>query len=360
MSATLAAVFDGVAGEVALRGIPTPLPRGGEILVRVLGCTLCGSDLHSFDGRRTVPVPTILGHEIVGEIVAFGDTATTVDLSGRTLQCGDRVTWAIVANCGACFFCRQGLPQKCLQAVKYGHEPLRPGAELRGGLAEHCLLAPGSSLVQLPEELPLSVVCPASCATATVFAALEAAGNLRDRTVCLFGAGMLGLTACAVAHTRGAREVVCIDPVPSRCERARQFGATHCVAPNEFAELAAAIGPPGYDVAIELSGSTAAFESAWGTLRTGGTLVLVGAVFPGTPVPVSLEQIVRRHLTIRGVHNYAPRHLRMAVDFLADEQHHFPFADLVSHWYPLTQIAEAFAQSRQSTAIRIGVTPACS
>src|SRR5262249_39058127 len=157
--------------QVAVRKFATPAPQTGETLVTVLGCTLCGSDLHSVDGRRTVPVPTVLGHEIVGTIAAFGDASPQRDFAGRELRVGDRITWGIVASCGKCFLCCRGLPQKCAHAVKYGHESLRPGRELLGGLADHCLLTPGTAIVRLPEALPLGVACPASCATATIAAA---------------------------------------------------------------------------------------------------------------------------------------------------------------------------------------------
>lgn len=358
MSSSLAAVFDGTAGQIALREFPIPKPRGPEMLVRVLGCTLCGSDLHSFEGRRAVPVPTVLGHEIIGELVDFGDSATMSDIAGQPVRRGDRVTWAIVANCGVCEMCQRGLPQKCLVAVKYGHEAFRPGRELLGGLAEYCLLVPGTSIVRLPDDLPLAVACPSSCATATIAAALEAAGNLHGTRVCLLGAGMLGLTACAMARSRGAAEVICIDPIPARRDLAMKFGATRAVGPDELAVAAdAATNTLGFDAVVELSGSPAAFHAAWPKIRIGGTLVLVGSVFPGPPVPVELEKIVRRNLTIRGVHNYAPRHLLTAVQFLDTHHRQYPFAELVTEWLPLQSIETAFAKSGQPTAIRIGILP---
>lgn len=167
MKQALAAVFDGSAGELQLREFPIPVPIGSEMLVRVLGCTLCGSDLHTLDGRRSVPIPTVLGHEIVGELLDSGDSASQCDMSGQPIRVGDRLTWAIVASCGTCFFCTRGLSQKCLHAIKYGHEAIQPGRELLGGLAEYCLLVPGTSILRLPDDMPLSVACPASCATAT-------------------------------------------------------------------------------------------------------------------------------------------------------------------------------------------------
>jgi putative phosphonate catabolism associated alcohol dehydrogenase len=358
MTTSLAAVFDGAAGQIDLRQIPTPEPRGAELLVRVLGCTLCGSDLHSFEGRRTVPVPTVLGHEIVGEVVAVGESAPTRDLGGDLLRMGDRVTWAIVASCGDCFYCRRGLPQKCLRMVKYGHEAFRPGRELLGGLAEHCLLVPGTGIVRLPDDLPLSVACPASCATATVAAATEAAGDLRDRTVCVLGAGLLGLTACAMTRAAGASQAICVDRHAGRRERSLRFGATHAAAPEELTDLVNGLTERhGVDALLEFTGATAAFTAAWPLVRIGGRVVLVGSVFPDTPVPIALEQIVRRHLTLRGIHNYAPRHLVTAVQFLADQHARFPFAELVAAWHPLGSIRDAFTQAADPQAIRIGVGP---
>lgn len=357
MTESLAAIFEGTAGEVVLRHLALPEPADGECLVRVLGCTLCGSDLHSFDGRRSVPVPTILGHEIVGEIVACGPSASKVDLAGSSLQPGDRVTWAIVASCGNCFYCLRDLPQKCQHAVKYGHEPLRPGRELLGGLAEHCLLVAGTAIVKLP-DLPLSVACPASCATATIAAAIEAAGPIKDRSICIFGAGMLGLTACAMAHSLGASRIVCVEPNPSRRERANKFGATDVVDAKDLFALTRETGiPEGFDAVLELSGTPAAFDVAWPLIRTGGVLVLVGSVFPTPPVPIALEQVVRRHLTIRGIHNYSPRHLKMAVEFLKSAHRMYPFADLVTEWIPLGDIESAFAKAMDPGVIRIGVAP---
>jgi alcohol dehydrogenase len=358
MSESLAAVFDGTPHHLELRRFPTPKPAGGEILVRVLGCTLCGSDLHSVAGRRSVATPTVLGHEIVGAIAAVGDCDGARDLAGQPLHVGDRVTWAIVASCGTCFLCRRGLPQKCLHAVKYGHEALRPGYELLGGLAEHCLLVPGAALARIPDELSLEVACPASCATATIAAALEAAGAVRDRCVLILGMGLLGLTAAAMARVAGASAVICVDVDESRRRRAAQFGATRCAAPAEMdAVVREATGGHGLDVVLELSGATAALEAAWPLARLGATFVLVGAVFPGPPMNWAIDQIVRRNLSLRGIHNYEPRHLVTALRFLQDQHRRFPFGELVTAWFPLDEVQSAFARAREPGHWRIGVRP---
>jgi len=112
MSTSRAVVFDGTGRpwRFETRSIATLQPN--EILVKIEACTLCGSDLHSVDGRRSVPTPTVLGHEIIGRIAGFGTAASRVDLQGTAMEIGDRVVWAIVASSGDCFYCQRGLPQK--------------------------------------------------------------------------------------------------------------------------------------------------------------------------------------------------------------------------------------------------------
>lgn len=355
MTTARAAVFAGAGRPLEFREFELPALAGAEVLVRVLGCTLCGSDVHTFEGRRQAPVPTILGHEIIGQIEEFGPVVQRQDATGAQLQVGDRVTWAIVASCGDCFYCLRDLPQKCERMVKYGHEPLHPGRELTGGLAEFCVLAPGTAIIRLPDTLPLDVACPASCATATVTAALDAAGDVEGRSVLIAGAGMLGLTACAMSRSRGAAEVLCVDINPLRLAQSESFGATRRNSPDELnVAVPAATGGYGVDVVLELSGSPAAFESSFPHVQTGGTLVLVGAVFPSKPVALAMEQVVRRQLTLRGVHNYAPRHLQAAVNFLT-EQHRYPFDQLVSRWLPLSDAEEAFALAANPESLRIGI-----
>lgn len=363
-----AAIFDGTPGLLRLETLPVPQPAGGDVLVRVVGCTLCGSDLHSLHGRRRVAVPTVLGHEIVGVIEAFGAEASRHDVGGASLDVGDRVTWAVVAACGTCLFCRRGLPQKCVHGVKYGHEPLRPGRELLGGLAEHCLLVAGTAIVKLPAMLPLEVATPANCATATAVAVCEAAGlptcavdtpatPVTDHVVCVLGAGLLGLSAVALAAATGAT-VVCVEPDPARRDLATRCGAAHCCPPEEVSSTVESVtGGHGVDAVLELSGAATAWNAAWPLVRIGGRIVLAGAVVPVPPVALDPEQVVRRHVSIHGVHNYAPRHLVEAVTFLAAHAARLPLGELVAEWFPLDRVDEAVRRAAQRGIVRVGVRP---
>lgn len=376
---TLAAVFDGTPGALRLERLPLPIPTGGAMRVRVLGCTLCGSDLHSLHGRRTVAVPTVLGHETVGAIEAFGPEAVRHDVAGARLEIGDRITWAVVAACGGCLFCRRGLPQKCLRGVKYGHEPLRPGLDPLGGLAEHCLLVAGTAIVKLPPALSLEMACPASCATATAVAVCEAGGvhplgpttigpscrqldaaaseRPSDQVVCVLGAGLLGLSAIALAQEVGAT-IVCVEPDERRRALAAGCGASICCPPEEAAERVASVSAGhGADTVLELSGAPTAWDTAWRVVRIGGRIVLAGAVVPVPTVSVDPEQVVRRHVSIHGVHNYAPRHLVAAVAFLARCADSAALANPVADWMPLHRVDDAVKRAADPGIIRVGVRP---
>ena len=339
-----ALLFDGSAGKLTLVHRNKPAPGPGEVLVRVTASTMCGSDLHTIHGRRKVAVPTILGHEIIGKVEAIGSGFTS---TGSPINVGDRITWAVVAHCGHCLPCQRDIPQKCHNGFKYGHEHDSPTHPWSGGFADWCLLAPGTTIVRLPDSLSDALACPASCATSTVCAAMEAAGLLKDRSVLIAGAGLLGLTACAMARQAGASKITCLEPDPHRRDRALAFGATAAVAPND-------LGLDEFDVFLELSGANAAWELAFDRLALGARAVLIGAVFPGPDTRINMERIVRRMITIRGIHNYAPRHLEAAISFLAEHGRHVPLAEMVSEWFDLADHVNALKAASLPGATRIG------
>jgi alcohol dehydrogenase len=355
-----AVVFHGPGRPLERVQVTVPEPRGGELLVRVTACTLCRSDLHTHAGRRVEPTPTVLGHEIVGRIEAFGPTAARVDAAGAAASVGDHVTWAVAVGCGRCFFCCEDLPQKCERPYKYGHERVSADRPLGGGLAEVILLVPGTAWFRLPDQVPDRVAAPANCATATVAAVLRHAGPLAGRRVLVLGAGVLGVTACAMARAARARAVLAYDPVPACLVRAAAFGATHAFLP-ETDGLAAGVAEVtdgrGADVALELAGTAASVQAALSSVRTGGTVVLAGTVAPVGAVGVDPEQVVRRMLTIRGVHNYHPRDLAAALAFLAGAGRGFPFEQLIAGEYALADAERAFGHAHAHPGVRVAVIP---
>lgn len=336
------------------------MPEAGEVLVRISQTTICGSDLYTLKGIRDEPTPTILGHEAIGHIVALPALPVT-DLEGAPLSVGQRVTWSVAASCGDCDRCRCELPQKCRSLVKYGHAVAEGRTALSGGLAEYILLQKGSAIVALPQTLSSDVACPANCATATVVACIRSAEKIEGRRVLIFGAGMLGLTATALATSKSAASITVVDQSAERLEMSGRFGASQTVVWNSKRQtLHQVLASEGlaetYDVILELTGAPACVQAAIDVADIGANIVLAGSVLPSESVALDPEQVVRRWLTIRGVHNYAPDDLQAAVRFLETAQQ-FPFAELVGGRFPLQKVNEAVDFAIQQRPIRTAIMP---
>lgn len=356
-----AVVFRGEDRGFERVAVPELDLQPGEALVEVELATICGSDVHTWRGARSAPTPLVLGHEQVGRIVALGRGKKVRTVDGCEVALGDRVVWGVAVDCGRCRSCKAGLPQKCLSLAKYGHERMRRGWELSGGFATHVHLRARTPIAQVGDELPASVLAPASCSTATVMAALDAASAIRPltgATIAISGCGMLGLTAIAAAVALGAT-VVAADPDPGRRATARAFGATAIAdgSPEDLARaLAQSRAAAGYTIALELSGAPSAVRALLGAADLGAVLVLVGSVFPAGTVPIDPEFVVRRMLTVRGVHNYAPIHLARAVRFLRESDGD-ALGALVGGAYPLDQIDAAMLDAASNASPRVALVP---
>jgi alcohol dehydrogenase len=163
-----------------------------------------------------------------------------------------------------------------------------------------------------------------------------------------------------MARAAGARAVLASDPVPECRGRALGFGATHAL-PADAKELADGIrdlsAGRGADLVLELAGTARAVETGLALARTGGTVVLAGTVAPAGRVGFEPESVVRRLLTIRGVHNYHPRDLATALEFLAGSGRDLPWESLVVAEYPLEQAEQAFAAAHAQPGVRVAVVP---
>ncbi|WP_436502028.1 zinc-binding dehydrogenase [Actinokineospora sp. HUAS TT18] len=348
-----AVVWHGVETGFTLESGPLPEPAAGEVLVQVRMSTICGSDLHTIAGHRSTPVPTVLGHEIVGTVVATGGTVT--DHRGTPLAAGDRVTWTIGTACGTCARCSAGVPQKCLTVRKYGHEKMSDTWWLNGGFATHCHLPEGTGIVRIPDSMPDEVATPANCATATVVCAARRARLTAGDTVVVLGCGMLGLTAVAYARDLGAGRIIACDIDEGRRRSASAFGANAVCGPAELADLVAHKSHGlGADVVLEVTGNSAAVQSAFDLIGIDGRIALVGSVSPAPEVSFEPSKFVKNLSTVVGSHNYGVDDLAEAVDFLARASGR-PFADLVPASYPLAEYAAAIADARSLRAPRIAI-----
>jgi alcohol dehydrogenase len=358
-----AAVMTAAGQDLEIREYPLPRVDQGCILVKVTCCTICGSDVHSWTGRRAAPTPMILGHEIVGRIVELG-AGVTHDSGDRPLQIGDRITWTIMDNCGKCYYCREKeLMMKCRHLKKYGHDNCDDPPHFVGGFAEYCYITPGTCVIRIPDTLSDEEVAPANCALATVVAGWEAAGVKAFENVLIQGAGALGFYAVALARHFGCQRIVVTDILDHRLEFIKAFGATDAINVGGMSDqdivrtVQKMTDGFGVDCAMEVAGIPTLIPTGLKCLRTGGRYVEIGNSAPGANFTYDACDIVWRRLTLKGIHNYDARHLQAGVDLLAMTREKFPFKDIVTHRVSLEDINEGMRLADSGNAIRVAVCP---
>lgn len=358
-----AAVMTAPQKDLEILAYPLPQVTPGSILVKVTCCTICGSDVHSWSGRRKTPTPIILGHEIVGRIVELGE-GVRLDSGDRPLEIGDRITWTIMDNCGKCYYCREkGLTMKCRHLKKYGHDSCEASPHFIGGFAEYCFITPGTCVIKIPEHLSDEEVAPANCALATVVAGWEAAEVEPFENVLIMGAGALGFYAAALARHYGCRRIIVTDILDHRLSFIKSFGATDTLNTlnMSISEIVAAVRDltdgVGVDCALEVAGIPDLIPLGMQCLRIGGRFVEIGTSFPDAHFSYDACDIVWRRLTLKGVHNYDAKHLQMGVDLLSQTHKRYPFRDIVTHRFSLDDINDGLLLAKSGQAIRVAVQP---
>ncbi len=335
----------------------------GEALVRITMATICRSDLHSYHGLRPNPCPGILGHEIIGVIEQLGRSVTH-DLRGTALACGDRVTWTMFFHAGKSYYRDvHDMPQKAEGVRKYGHEHAEQDPHFLGGFANYCYIQPGTGILKLPEGITDAEATPLNCGIATMVSVIEAAQISKGDTVVFQGLGLLGLYGCAIAKFRGAKRVIGLDTVPHRLAMAGKFGADHTVdisgmsGERQIELVRERCLPDGADAVIEVCGVAAAVPLGLKMLRVGGRYTIAGLVSPNANMTLDGHEILRRWITLRGIHNYHPRHLVLALDFVMASRDRFPFADIVDAKFPLERLDEAFQRASENAILRAAIVP---
>ena len=347
-----AAVFNGAGLPFEFITRQVPFIKAGEILIRNLYTTLCGSDIHTYCGRRIEPAQVVLGHEIVGDILWIDPAHSGKDLRGDTIKIGDRVTWSIFAVPENVAAPRKDMPQKSEHLFKYGHALAQGDDVFNGGLADYCVLLANTAFIKIAASIPLKVAATISCAHSTVMGALRVSGDLTGKKVLIYGAGLLGLSCVAMCKEAGAARIGLIDNDTSRLVWGEKFGASHVYA---FREQGAPFPWQDADVVFDMTGSPQAMKAGIDSLAVGGIAVWIGAVFPDKPVQVDAQQIVRKVLQVRGLHNYNYQDFLKATIFIENNYLKYPFEALIEKEYPLEEIVDAFAFASNSKPVRVGI-----
>jgi L-iditol 2-dehydrogenase len=362
------AVFRGTRLPFEIREYPVPEPGPGVILVKVQMANVCGSDLHAWRGDYVLskdlkqPFSLSLGHEMVGTIAALGD-GVEADSAGAALSVGDRIAYQYFNRCGRCRVCQRGHTARCPEGLRFRFPP-QEYPHFNAAYGQYYYLRSGSAVYKVPEGVPDELAGPANCALSQVIEGLRRAGAGLDDHVVIQGAGGLGIYATAVAREMGVRQIIVIDGLDDRLELARQFGADEIINLNEYrsgdervARVKELTDGWGADVVLELVGSPRVVPEGIGMLAGGGTYVEIGNINRGKTEPIDFGELVHGGRTILGVMWYEAEALHKALHFLADKRETYPFAKILSHKYPLSEINTAFAEQDVGHVQRAALLP---
>jgi L-iditol 2-dehydrogenase len=359
-----AAVMHDYKADFEICEYPRPQAAPGGLVVEIDVATVCGSDVHAWQGNLSLPVdpPLILGHEMAGRIVEIGDGAE-VDSVGQQLQVGDRVVWAHVP-CGHCHECtvlRE--PVLCAKRyIAYLTSCAQP-PHFTGTFAEYAIVRPEAGRVRVPDGVDSAWASAGSCALRTVVKALDLAGKIdRDDTVVVQGAGPLGLFATAMLSLHEPRRLVVVGGPEDRLALARDWGATDTVLVDPSADPADRIAEVrritgrGASVAFELAGAPGVMSEGVAMMARGGRYVMLGTL-GGAPQEVSVSTIVTRGITVIGSMSGEIGDYHTAMQFLDRYQHRFDWNRMLGNTYGLESLAEAMAAMKRMDEIKPVIRP---
>lgn len=338
----LAAVYVG-DGRVETRSVPVPAIGPGELLVALRSCGLCGSDIYKIV-HGTVPPPVVLGHEVVATVVAAGTGV-------RDFAPGSRVVVAHHVPCGSCHYCRHGNVSMCADFRASNLDP--------GGFAAF-IRVPARHVAEVTFPVPETLADDEAAFTEPLASCLRAVKRSPVRAgeaAVVVGLGSIGLLFVQLLQLRGAC-VVGLDPLSDRRDHGRRLGAKAVAdpaAPKADAAVRSASEGRGADLVVLTAGSAAALPPALGWVRDGGALCCFAPLAPDAPVPLNLNPLYYRELTLFGSYSPSPDDLREALGLLAAGR--VQVADLITHRLPLSALGEGVTAVRERRALKVILRP---
>jgi threonine 3-dehydrogenase len=270
----------------------TPEPGPGEVLVKVLASSICGTDLHIFlwnewAKKRIKHLPQVLGHEVCGEIIEVGS-----GVNQDFIKVGDVISAETHIACGWCYECRTGNAHICLNSRIFG-------VDVNGVFAEYTVV-PAANAWVLEKKIPKdfgSVMEPLGNAVHTVLA-----GEICGNTVLVTGCGPIGLMAVAVSKIGGATKIIATEINEYRLQLAKKIGADVTLNPQKDdlrEKVQEETNGLGVDIVLEMSGNASAINEGIKALRPGGRFSLLG--LPEQPMKIDLNDIIFKYLTLQGI-----------------------------------------------------------
>jgi L-iditol 2-dehydrogenase len=334
-----AGVYTG-AGMLEVRDWPDPEPGPGELVVRVRGCGLCGSDILKMTSPET-RAPAVFGHEVVGEIAMVGPGVDRFAV-------GQRIVAAHHVPCFACHYCRRDSPSMCREFKRINLDP--------GGFAELCRVPVPNvdhATFGLPDTMSdetASFTEPLACCLRAVKRCRVEAGD----SVVVVGLGSIGCLLVQAFQLAGATTFGA-DLDPARRALGRRAGARVPDSDSGLdGEISRVTAGRGADVVMLTAGGAALLPWAAARVRDGGELhYFAGGA--GAGLPLALAELYHRELTLSATYSSSPAELRQAFELLSGRQ--VTVDGLITHRLPLAELARGVELMRRREAVKVYITP---
>ena len=308
--------------------VPKPELGHNDVMIKIRKTAICGTDVHIYNwdewSQKTIPVPMVVGHEYIGEIVAIGQEV-------KGFNIGDRVSGEGHITCGHCRNCRGGRTHLCRNTIGVG-------VNRTGCFAEY-LVIPAFNAFKIPDNIPDEIAAIFDPFGNAVHTALSF--DLVGEDVLVSGAGPIGIMAAAVCRHVGARHVVITDVNDYRLELAKKMGVSRAVnvSRENLKDVMNELGmKEGFDVALEVSGAPAAFQTMLDTMNHGGRIALLG--IPPASMATDWSQVIFKGLFIKGI--YGREMFETWHKMVTLVQSGLDLSPIITHQFPIDEFQKGF------------------
>ncbi len=318
---------------------PEPQIDSNDVKIKIKKTAICGTDMHIYQwdawSQNTIPVPMIVGHEFVGEVVELGQSVTGLNI-------GDRVSGEGHITCGHCRNCRAGTQHLCRNTIGVGVN--RPGA-----FAEY-LVIPAVNVFKIPDGISDDLAAIFDPFGNAVHTALSF--DLVGEDILITGAGPIGIMAAAVARHVGARHIVITDVNDYRLDLAKTMSVTRTVnvTRENLKDVMNDLGmTEGFDIGLEMSGVASAFTQMLDTMNHGGSIAMLG--IPPENMAINWNNIIFKGLVIKGI--YGREMYETWYKMVSMLQSGLDISGIITHQYSIDDFQKGFDTMASGTSGKV-------
>ncbi|TDO99426.1 L-threonine 3-dehydrogenase [Marinomonas balearica] len=319
--------------------VQKPIPGPNDLLIQIKKMAICGTDVHIYNwdewAQNTIPVPMVVGHEYVGEVVEVGQEVNGFDI-------GDRVSGEGHITCGHCRNCRGGRTHLCRNTIGVGVN--------RTGCFSEFLVIPAYNAFKIPVEIPDDIAAIFDPFGNALHTALSF--DLVGEDVLITGAGPIGIMAAAIAKHVGARHVVITDVNDYRLELAKTMGVTRAVnvAHESLSDVMNELKmTEGFDVGMEMSGIPAAFSDMLLAMNHGGRIAILG--IPPSDTSIDWKHVIFKGLVIKGI--YGREMFETWYKMASLVQSGLDLTPMITHHFPIKEFQTGFDVMRSGNSGKV-------